>query len=163
MQTQLKKSSSKFPTKPTASLEVISCLLVQVFDSQQTSQTLINLRVTFLVGVGELLPVMSLSTSTECSSVPLPAVVQWSKEETNLNGEGCGQQKPTAALGQHLHSTVVGLTNCDESQIHSARLRSSLIFKACVRESTFGVGMMCTLGASLLKFWGIERLFFSHS
>lgn len=48
--------------KPTAFLEVISCLLVQLFDSQQTSRTLINLRVTSLVGVWELLLVMSLST-----------------------------------------------------------------------------------------------------
>ena len=54
--------------------------------------TLINLRVTFLVGVGELQPVMSLSRSTECS-VPLPAVVRGSKEGTGLGGEGCGQRK----------------------------------------------------------------------
>ena len=86
---------------------------------------------TFLVGVGELQPVMSLSTSTECS-VPLPAVVQRSKEEAGLGGEGCGQCKPTAALGQHSYSTAVGQTNCAESQTHSARWWSSLIFEACV-------------------------------
>lgn len=54
--------------------------------------TLINLRVTFLVGVGELQPVMSLSRSTECS-VRLPAVVRGSKEGAGLGGEGCGQRK----------------------------------------------------------------------
>ena len=77
--------------------------------------TLINLRVTFLVGVGELQPVMSLSRSTECS-VRLPAVVRGSKEGAGLGGEGCGQRKkPTAALGQHSHSTAVCQTNCAES------------------------------------------------
>lgn len=81
------------------------------------------------MGVGELQPVMSLSTSTECS-VLLPAVVRRSKEEAGLNGGGCGQHKPTAALGQHSHSTAVGQTNCAESQTHSARWWSSLIFRS---------------------------------
>lgn len=58
--------------------------------------TLINLRATLLVGVRELLPVMSLSSSTECS-VLLPAVVRRSREEAGLHGGGCGQHRHTAA------------------------------------------------------------------
>lgn len=102
------------------------------------------------MGVGELLPVMSLSTSTECS-VPLPALVRRSKEQAGLDGEGCGQHKPTAALGQHSRSTAVGHINCAESQIRSARRWGSLIFDGCARDSTFGVEMICTGGASLSK------------
>lgn len=94
--------------------------------------TLINLRVTFLVGVGELQPVMSLSTSTECS-VPLPAVVRRSKEEAGLDREACGQQKTTAALGQHSHSTAVGQTNCAESQTQSAHWWITDFLSPCKR------------------------------
>lgn len=90
---------------------------------------------------------MSLSTSSECS-VALPAVVRRSKEETGLNGEGCGQHKPTAALGQHSHSAAVGQTNCAESQTHSAGWWTSLIFEACVRDNTFGREMVRAGGNS---------------
>lgn len=109
--------------------------------------TLINLRVTFLVGVGELQPVMSLSTSTECL-VPLPAVVLRSKEEVGLNGEGSALHKPTAALGQHSHTTAAGPTNWAESQTHSARRCGVHWFSkpVCVRDTTFGGEMACAEG-----------------
>lgn len=82
-------------------------------------------------------PVMSLPTSTECS-VLLPAVVRRSKEEAGLNGEGCGQHKPTAALGQHSNSTVVGQTNLLSSLVKFTDFQS-------VSE------MVYTVGASLFK------------
>lgn len=100
------------------------------------------------MGVWELVPLMSRTTSTECS-VLLPAVVQSSKEEeAGLNGEGCGQHNPTAALGHLSHSTAVGQTNCNECQTHSACWWSSLILKACIRDTTFGGEMVCAGGIS---------------
>lgn len=100
------------------------------------------------MGVWELVPLMSRTTSTECS-VLLPALVQSSKEEeAGLNGEGCGQHNPTAALGHLSHSTAVGQTNCNECQTHSACWWSSLILKACIRDTTFGGEMVCAGGIS---------------
>lgn len=96
--------------------------------------TLINLRMTFLVGVWESLPLMSLP---HILWVPSPAASDGPKKQIeDLDGEKRWQRKPTAALGQHSHSAAVGLTNCAERWTRSER------------DFTYGGEMVCTEGIS---------------
>lgn len=154
----LKQLSPKPSTKsPSTSQEVLSHPLVQVCDgracSQQTLQHSLILEWLSWWELGNC----CLLCLTQHPPSAQSCCQQWSEEakrgEAGLGGEGCGQHKPTSALGQISHSTADGQTNCTACQTHSACWWSSLILEAFRErlyiwwgDGTRGVGG----GASLL-------------
>lgn len=124
-------------------LEVISCPLVQAFDGQacspQTSQTLISLKAAVLVGVGDLQPEMSPSTSTELISAGSRGPAKQGRGHLNGRAVWADRSSKAAVAGWELST----LPHWCDKQRWESHLLSSLLGFADTERVCKGLRIWC--------------------